>query len=186
MRRKRIAVAAIVGCALAVTACTTGHNEKLVAPPSSASSSSAVNMKDPEAVGAAFVTTATTWEPGKDATETAAALRAKKYMTSELYSQTQEPPNPGAPSIWNQAYAAKAVSHPTVKGVAIADAPADTSTTHYLAYRAAWKWLSKANNAPAPVNDTRVRTFYLTLTNQSDGGWLVSAYDTNDVANYSK
>ncbi|PRZ43958.1 hypothetical protein CLV47_10182 [Antricoccus suffuscus] len=57
-------------------------------------------------------------------------------------------------------------------------APPDTAAAVYRAYNATWDWVSASGTVST---DPRTRTMYLTVTQQSDGRWLVSTFDYTDL-----
>lgn len=123
-----------------------------------------------------------TWDTARDKTETAAALRAKPFMTAELAAKTVEPERNASQALWNQLQPLGAKSEPKNEGeVSSEHPPEDTPTAVYRNYRMTWNWIG-ADGTTLTIPDNRARNIYLSLVKEGDT-WKVADYLTSDMPN---
>lgn len=141
---------------------------------------SLVDTAQPEQVAEAVAIASVTWDTTVHESEYAAMRTAAPLLTAELAAQYQPVQgNPATDAAWAEALAMKAYSVPEVFTAEDTHVkPADTASTLYRLYEASWTWYDKDG---ASLPDSRTRYLYVTLTQQGDGRWLVSAFDVVDV-----
>lgn len=129
-----------------------------------------------------FALALVTWDTGRDKTESAAAVRAKPFMTEELAARTVEPERNASQLLWNQLQPLGAKSEPYNEGVIASEhPPADTATEAYRNYRMVWDWIG-SDGQTLTIPDNRARNVYISLVKVGEG-WKVADYLTSDLPN---
>ena len=198
MRRTHKLVIAAIGAVLALTSCT---STETTTPPRTPTPSptaapggtpapvkpalidpAAVDATAPEKVAEAVAIASVTWDTTLHSSEYAAIGAVLALLTPELaamYAPVSQDGNPATDATWAQARDVGAYNVPDVRTAqANHSRPADTATTLYRVYDATWTWHGPGG---ITINDPRTRYLYLTISQQPDGRWLVSTFDTADV-----
>lgn len=173
----RFAATLIIGCALAMTACGTPANntETTTSPDSTEHSSptpaatpgdgtfmdpSAVDRSDVEATAEAAAMLLHSWDTTTDATQTAAAIRAKPLMSKEWASKQVEPERNGAQGAWLEPSQHQAFSVPSIVP-AVGDTSQDVGKDKAIrAYNVQWNWRTRDGHEPLDGGQQHV-TIYL-------------------------
>lgn len=94
-----------------------------------------------------------TWNPGKDATRTAAELRARHLMTEDRAAEVEEPERGSGGAEWIEAEQAGATSVPEVRWN-------DRADVDGVAVVATWTW-QKSDGTPLPTPAQQPVRFYV-------------------------
>lgn len=139
-----------------------------------------VDRANPDKVAKAFATLVTSWDVSTDRTETAATMRAKPLMASELAGRTAEPERNGSQALWLELGPLKAISVPVIgPGVPLdGDERTDTEDIAYRNVTATWSWTDTTGKHLR--NDDRKRNIFMILT-RHNGAWSVYDYTTEDL-----